>query len=121
MTIRYIGSKLLAGENVETISRALETLDRLDNRNCLMLYMDGPNANWSVVDKMSSPGQQMELPSFFNVGCCGLHTVHGAFQTGIVAANWLLVKVLHGMWKLFKGSPARRDTYITVTCSEDFP
>lgn len=121
MTIRYIGSKLLAGENVETISRALETLDRLDNRNCLMLYMDGPNANWSVVDKMSSPRQQMELPSFFNVGCCGLHTVHGAFQTGIVAANWLLVKVLHGMWKLFKGSPARRDTYITVTCSEDFP
>ena len=86
-----------------------------------MLYMDGPNANWSVVDKMSSPRQQMELPSFFNVGCCGLHTVHGAFQTGIVAANWLLVKVLHGMWKLFKGSPARRDTYITITCSEDFP
>ena len=121
MTIRYIGSKLLAGENAVTISRALETLDRLDNRNCLMLYMDGPNANWSVVDKMSSPRQQMELPSFFNVGCCGLHTVHGAFQTGIVAANWLLVKVLHGMWKLFKGSPARRDTYITVTCSEDFP
>ena len=64
--------------------------------------MDGPNANWSVVDKMSSPGQQMELPSFFNVGCCGLHTVHGAFQTGIVAANWLLVKVQHGMWKLLR-------------------
>ena len=62
----------------------------------------------------------MELPSFFEVGFCGLHTVHGAFQTGAVATNWLLDKVLHCKWKL-KDSPARSDTYITVSCSEDFP
>ena len=120
VTTRYLGSKFLAHGNAETISSALiETLDGF--RNCLMLSMDGPNTNWPVLDKVSSHCQQMELSSFFDVGCCGLHTVHGAFQTGAVAANWLLDKILHGMWKLFKDLPTRRDTYITVTHSEDFP
>ena len=86
-----------------------------------MLSMDGPNTNWLVLDKVSSNSQQMELSSFFDVGCCSLHTVHGAFQTGAVATNRLLDKVLHGMWKLFNDSPARRDTYITVTRCEHFP
>ena len=101
------------------LNALIETLDGLDKRNCLMLSIDGPNTDWSVLDKVSSHCQQMELPSFFDAGCC-LHTVHGAFQTGDVATNWLLNKVLHSMWKLFKDSPAKRDTYIIVTCSEDF-
>ena len=74
----------------------IETLDGLDKRNCLMLSIDGPNTDWSVLDKVSSHHQQMELPSFFDAGCC-LHTVHGVFQTGDVATNWLLNKVLHSM------------------------
>ena len=119
---RYLCSNFLARGNAETIrSTLIETLDGLDNRNCLMLPMNGPTTNWSVSGKVCSHRHQMELPSFFDVGCCGLHTVHGAFQTGEVATNWLLDKVLHSMWKLFKDSPTRRDTYITVTCPEDFP
>ena len=55
VTTRYLDSKFLA--------------------NCLMLSMDGPNTSWSVLNKVSSPRQQMELPSFFDVGCCGLHTL----------------------------------------------
>ena len=122
VTTRYLDSNILARGNAETISSAqIETLDGWDNRNCLVLSMNGPNTNWLVLDKVSSHHQQMELPSFFDVGCCGLHTVHGIFQTGEVATNWLLDKVLYGIWKLFKDSPARRDTYITVTRSEDFP
>ena len=120
VTTKYLNSKFLTRGNAETISSALiETLDEY-NRNCLMLSMDGPNTNWLVLDKMSSHRQQMELPSFFDVDCGGLHTMHGAFQTGAGATNLLLDKVLHGMWKLFKDSPARRDTYITVTLCEDF-
>ena len=63
----------------------------------------------------------MELLSFFDVGCCGLRIVHGAFHAGVVATKWLLDKVLHGMCKRFKDSSAKRDTYITITWSEDFP
>ena len=52
----------------------------------------------------------MELPSFFDAGCCDLHTMHGAFQIGAVATNWLLDKYLYGMWKhlLTSLSPALR-------------
>ena len=63
----------------------------------------------------------MELLSIFHVGCCGLHTLYGSFQTGAVATNWLLDRVPHCMWKLLKDLSARKDTCITVTCSEDFP
>ena len=55
MTTSYLDSKFLARGNAETINSALiETLDGLDNRNCLMLSMDGPNTNGSVLDKISS-------------------------------------------------------------------
>ena len=87
----------------------------------IMLSMDGANTNCSVLDKVCSHRQQMELPFFFGIGCCGLHTLHGAFQTGVVLTNWLLDKLLNGMWKLFKNSPARRNTYTTITRSKDFP
>ena len=72
VTTTYCDFKFLACRNTETMSSALiKTLDELDNRNCLMLSVDGPNTNWSVLDKVSFHCQQMELPSFFDVGCCG--------------------------------------------------
>ena len=115
---RYLDSKSLACGNGETISSALiETLDGLDNRNCFMLSMDGTNTNWSVLEKCLPITSKWSC-HFFDVGCCSLHT--GAFQTGGVATNWLLDKVLHDIWKIFKDLPARRDIYITVTCFEDF-
>ena len=58
VTIRYFDSKFLAHGNVETISSALiGTLDGLDHRYCLMLSIDRPNTNWSVLDKVSSHRQ----------------------------------------------------------------
>lgn len=47
VTARYLDSKFLAYGNAETIRSALvKTLNGLDNRNCLMLSMGGPNTNW---------------------------------------------------------------------------
>ena len=82
-----------------------------------MLLMDRPKTKWSVLDKISSQHKQMELPSFFEVGCYDLHTVHQAFQPGAVWTKQSLDKVLHALWKLFKDSSASRDTYISVNCS----
>ena len=88
MTTRYLDSKFLARGYAESISSTLiEALDGLGNRNCLILTMNGPNNNWSVLEKVPSHGQQMELASSFDVGCYGFHIVHGVFQTGAVATN----------------------------------
>ena len=63
-------------------------MDELCNKNCKMLLMDRTKINWSVLDKLLSQGKQMGLLYFLEVGCCGLHAVHGAFQTGAVTTKW---------------------------------
>ena len=55
----------------------------------------------------------MEIHSFFKVACYGLYTVAEAFQTRAVSTKWLLHKILYAIWKLFKYSPAKRDTHKT--------
>lgn len=62
-------------------------MDELCNKNCNMLLMDRTKINWSVLDKISSQGKQMGLLYFLEVGCCALHAVHGAFQTGAVTTK----------------------------------
>lgn len=48
------------------------------------------------------------------IGSCGIHAVHGAFQTVVEATRWELDKVLKAMWKLFNDFPVRRDFYIRL-------
>ena len=62
-----------------------------------------------------------ELPSLLDVGSCGLHVVHGDFQTGVKAAGWELEKVLKAMWRLFNDFPARRGLYIKHSTRNHFP
>ena len=84
------------------------------------LSMDGPSTNWVVFDLLSSDRSENELPVLSNLGSCGMHVVHGAFQTGIKASDWSLEKVMKAMWRLFHDSPARRDVYIRLNSSELF-
>ena len=45
--------------------------------------MDGRNTNWRVFDILNS----------FSGESCGLHAIHGAFQTGVKAAKWDIEKL----------------------------
>ena len=74
--------------------------------------MDGPNVNWHVLKKHIQFREGKEFPELINIGSCGLHILHGALQTGTLKTGWEVNKVLHGMWKIFDESPARRDIYI---------
>ena len=40
---------------------------------------------------------------------CGLHSIHGAFETGMISCGWEINKIMKSMHKLFDKSPARRD------------
>ena len=40
---------------------------------------------------------------------------------GVKATGWELGRVLKAMWKLLSDSPARRDLYINLTRSDNFP
>src|SRR3989442_1028683 len=56
-----------------------------------------------------------------DMGSCGLHVIHGAFQTGHKAAGWTINEALRGLYGIFKDSPARRADYIAVTGCSVFP
>ena len=59
--------------------------------------------------------------NLIEIGSCSLHTVHGAFQTGVTKTGWELKKVLKAMYKIFNESPARRDVYLKEGSSSKFP
>lgn len=61
-----------------------KSMEDLPAQNLLQVSMDGPNVNWSFFKKL-----QLELnsepevdASLFDIGSCGLHVIHGAFQMG---------------------------------------
>ena len=61
------------------------------------------------------------MPQLINICICGLHIIHGAFQTGATTTCWNIKGTLKAIYKLLHDSPARRADYISVTGSTLFP
>ena len=83
--------------------------------------MDGPNTNWAVLNKVTDHRNKNELPQIMDVGSCGLHVVHRAFKTGAKTTGYQLENILKSMQKLFNYSPSRRDLYIKLNQTDEFP
>ena len=56
--------------------------------------MNGSNVNFEVLRLLDESREQDELLSIINVLRCGLHVVHGAFQTGIKKVECQLEKIM---------------------------
>ena len=87
----------------------------------IMLGMDGPNANWCVFEKINVEREKHNHAPLFSVDSCGMHSIHGAFETSMTSNQWEIGKILKWMFKLFNKSPARRDLYITISNSNISP
>ena len=84
--------------------------------------MDGPSVNWKFIDELSNDDAfGSDEPELLEIGSCGLHVVHGAFQTGHNAVNWNVNSTLRSCYRILKDSPARRADYSSVTGSTLFP
>lgn len=83
--------------------------------------MDGPNVNPSFFNKLNEERKENKYPSLLNLGTCGLHIIHRAFQTGAKATNWQLDEYLKKVYKLFKDTPARREDFVSYTGLSTFP
>ena len=62
-----------------------------------MLSIDGLNTNWSVHEKLKNIQSHEEVPQLFEVGSCGLHVVHGAFQYEVKTTGWEIEKKFKDM------------------------
>ena len=119
---RYYDSQFLSRPNAENLASSLsESLTGISMQKMHYLAMDGPYVNWNVFELLNAERCENEFPSLINIGSCGLHVVHGAFKTGFQSVDWDLNKVFKAMWKFFHDSPARRDIYVRINSSSDFP
>ena len=87
----------------------------------MQISVDGPSVNWAFLKEIQNHREQEELQQLINIGSCGLHIIHGAFQTGATTTCWNIKGTLKAIYKLLHDSPARRADYIIVTGSTLFP
>ena len=80
--------------------------------------MDGPNVNWKFYTDLTKERNSEEL---LNIGSCGLHIVHGGLQKGVNESGWKLGHLMRSLWKLFHDTPARREDFVKLTGSTEFP
>ena len=50
--------------------------------------MDGPNVNLKFSDQLIDQLEIQSEKSLLDMGSCGLHVVHGAFQNGHKITKW---------------------------------
>lgn len=120
---RYLGSQFqystTAEALVEELLSALPSSPALENMT--QLAMDGPSTNWKVLTLVNEYREKEEMPPMECIGSCGLHIVSGALGTGVKKADWSVEKVLRGMFKFLKKSPARRGDYLQLSITGLFP
>ena len=82
----------------------------------LQVSMDGPSVNWKFFTELKNDQQIVDSSSVpLDIGSCGLHVIHGAFQTGHTKVKWKVNATLRAFHRIFKDSPARRADYKKIT------
>jgi len=119
---RYYTSLFIGhGKANDILQHYDEATKDLDAKKTWQVGMDGPNVNISFHNKLFEQRKEMDLPNLLDLGTCGLHIVHRAFQTGANATGWKFDQYLLKEYKLFKDSPARREDFVQYTGSSIFP
>ena len=86
ISTKYLDFCFVFCPNVNTLSgEIINSVKDLDASKMIMLDMDGPNVNWCVFDKIIVEREKRNHAPLFNVGSCGLHSIHGAFETGMIS------------------------------------
>lgn len=90
----------------------------------LQILMDRPNVNLKMLKVLKSKIQtssELSNTIMFDLGTCGLHTLHNSFKCAIKAPKWPIVEFLRAIYNLFKNTPSRRADYIQFTGCSIFP
>ena len=81
--MRYLNSKFLGhAAALDIIHEFNEGIKELNKGQLLQISVDGPSDNWAFLKEIQNHREQEELQQLINISSCGLHIIHGAFQTG---------------------------------------
>ena len=119
VVMRFYDSKFVGHVIALDLKAVYEkSTEDLPKKNMVQISMDGPNVNWSFYSKVEKSRLDFDV-HLIDIGSCGLHIVHGAFQKGVEETEWKVDSVLHAMYHLLKGTPARREDYFNIIVSLD--
>jgi hypothetical protein len=119
---RYLNSIFFGHSTAnDLVKNFYEGIGQLDKTKLLQISMDGPNVNLKFLRSIQEDLNGEEDCHLLDLGTCGLHVVHGSFQTGHKSTKWDLNNIFRAMYQLFKNSPARRADFIDITGSNEFP
>ena len=97
-----------------------ERISDLNLNKILQVSMDCPSVNLKFHKDVQSNHKELELPKRIDIGSCPLHTIHGAFKTGVESTDWEIKKPFKGCFTLLHDSPARRSDYTSIAGSTVF-
>ena len=86
----------------------------------LQVSVGGPSASLKFYRDVQGNREELELTKLTNIDSCSLHTIHGAFKTGVESTDWEIKKTFKGCFTLLHDSPARRSDYTNITGSTVF-
>ena len=92
-----------------------ERISDLNLNKILQVSMNARSVNVKFHRDVESNREELELPKFIDIGSCSLHTIHGAFKTGVESTDWEIKKTFKGYFTLLHNSPARRSDYTSIT------
>ena len=75
----------------------------------------------SFLEMIKKEIEEAKLSKLIDIGSCDLHAIHGSFKTACFKTEWDIKRLLKSCFQVFKDSPARREDYISITDSSDFP
>ncbi|KAI8728123.1 hypothetical protein BgiBS90_038070 [Biomphalaria glabrata] len=120
---RYFNSAFLGHASAQNLFEKLQQQLDVNASKVVQISMDGPNVNWAL-HRLLSEDLQKQVSSnykYIDIGSCGLHTIHNAFRAGHTASSWDLGHFFDSLWWLFKDAPSRREDFMTITGTTDFP
>ena len=119
---RYFDSLFMGHATAADLKEVFhKSTDELPKAQLLQISMDGPNVNCIFYSKVETSFQNDLGFSLINLGSCGLHIVHNAFQKGVEVTDWQVNSLLKALHQLLKDTPARRDDYAEAIGTEDGP
>ena len=113
---RYYSSEFLGKSSANDIcSHCKQCLGPLEKEKFLQVFSDGSNMNLLFLKVLTEKCKDEELSQLINLGTCGLHTAHNAFEHGEKTLGWQVKKLMSSMSKIFREVPGRHADYKTVT------
>ena len=87
ISTRYLDSRFVFCPNANVLpGEIINSIKDFDASRVTMLGMDAPNVNWCVFDKINVEREKHNNHApLLNVVSCGLHSIHGAFETDMTS------------------------------------